>query len=307
LAEEDIRIVLGGLLGEEHNSEQSRFPPSSNRYDPRLDVALYISVQRNGCCLSKRRHFSMSAAKRVGISVRQRQRMHQAQRLPTRCAQLAVARVFVSLGLMVGIADAVAQSPRTMVADQPRSFEIPARPLSEALEAFSSISGYQILLADEESARVISRSVKGVFAPRAALGEMIDGSGLVARFTSQQAAVLVRDVARGTIPVRPEQQLYDARLQSDIMNALCRNAFTRPGQFRLAVDVWAASSGRLDRVELLSSTGDADHDQAIVAVLIAMRSPRPPLGLEQPTTLLLSSSSPGDARACESWQKASVP
>ena len=233
--------------------------------------------------------------------------MHQAQRLPTRCAQRAVVRLFVVLGMIVGVADAVAQSPRAVAADQPRSFEIPAKPLSEALEAFSSISGYQILLADHEYARVISRSVKGVFTPRAALGEIIDGSGLVARFTSQQAAILVRDVARGTLPVRPELQLYDARLQNDILNGLCGNSLTRPGRFRLAMDVWVASSGRLDRVELLSSTGEAERDRAIVAALTAMRLPRPPLGLEQPTTLLLSSNSAGDARACDSGQRASAP
>ena len=183
--------------------------------------------------------------------------------------------------------------------DEHTSFDIPSQPLAAALEAFSTASGYQILMADGGAIR--SNAVKGIFAPRRALAHMISGTGLEARFTAPRAAVLVRDVqsqsASGSAP-RKDRGRYDAALQNDVIWALCRDAATRPGQYRTALDLWVTSSGRVDRVELLSSTGNPDRDRRIAAALQAMNTAAPPPGLSQPTTLLLLPATSDSARIC---------
>src|SRR5262249_2098559 len=104
-------------------------------------------------------------------------------------------------------------------------------------------------------------------------------------------------------PSRRDQTRYDTALQSDVMLALCRDAATRPGQYRAALDLWVTPSGRVDHVDLLSSTGDPGRDKRIVTALDELASMPPPPGLSQPTTLLLLPKA-DSAQLCESLSPA---
>lgn len=202
----------------------------------------------------------------------------------------------LGLGLVLAADPALAQDGRT-------SFDIPAQPLATALEAFSTASGYQILMADPGAGTIRSNAINGVHPSRDALLQMVAGTGLKVRFTAAQAAVLVPDVrSEGTPtpgPQRRDQERYEAALQNDVMLALCRDAATRPGQYRTALDLWVGSSGRIYRAELLGSTGDPVRDKRIVAVLLALASAPPPPGLARPTTLLFLPKPSDSARMCD--------
>lgn len=208
----------------------------------------------------------------------------------------------LGVGFVLTINIAYSQDGRT-------SFDIPAQALATALEAFSAASGYQILMADTSAGTARSSAVSGMLLPRDALVQLVAGIGLEVHFTGAQAAVLAR-AARSQVTSIPtlrrlDQEHYEAALQNEVIFTLCRSAVTRPGQYRTAIDLWVASSGRIDNVELLSSTGDTVRDRQIVAVLLALAPPPPPPGLRQPTTLLLLPGGVVDAaRICDHGARA---
>lgn len=184
--------------------------------------------------------------------------------------------------------------------DEAARFDIAAQPLSSALEAFSSASGYQILVSDPVPSTVTSVAIRGSYRPRDALLRMVEGSGLSARFTAEKAAILMQDPAARQHAARQkhDREQFDAALQIDVAHALCRNTLTRPGGYRAALDVWIAPDGRVSRAELLSSTGDIARDGQIVSTLRAQISIAPPTGLVQPTTLLLMPARAGAQDVC---------
>jgi hypothetical protein len=196
-----------------------------------------------------------------------------------------IARLCCALFLGVGPAwPCIAESPRQ---EQRLVFDIPAQPLASALEAFSAASGYQILMAEAASGSMVGNAVKGLLLPREALSRML-GAGLKAQFTGDRAAIIVRDLrgTSATVSSRTDGD-YDAALQSAAIAVLCRNAATRPGTYRAALDLWISRSGSIERAELLHTTGDTERDHLIVAALHALNATPPPQALEQPTTLLV--------------------
>jgi hypothetical protein len=179
-------------------------------------------------------------------------------------------------------------------------FDIPAQPLATALEAFSGASGYQILMAETVSGTTRSNAVKGALPPEEALAELISGTGLEARVTGDRAAIIVRDADISSTSAASEKngRDYDATLQRIVMTALCRDAATRPGPYRAALDLWVASSGRVERTDLLGSTGDPVRDNRIEAALDGLGVMPPPPGMAQPTTLLVLPVT-GTVQSCE--------
>jgi hypothetical protein len=195
------------------------------------------------------------------------------------------------------------ESRAAALAERPIDFDIPAQPLATALEAFSAVSGYQILMGDAGSGAGYSRAIKGAFFPKEALIQVISGTGLEVRFTAAEAAILIGHVSSRNLstPALPggDQEQFEAQLQNDVMRVLCRNEATRPGHYRTALDLWVNPSGYVERAEPLSSTGDPDRDKRIVAALEALHSVPPPPGLGQPTTLLLVPKASASVGACD--------
>lgn len=171
------------------------------------------------------------------------------------------------------------------------TFDIPAQPLVTALEHFGAVSGFQILLADAGTASVRTSAIKGRFSARDALTQMVAGAGFVVRFTSERSAILIPDGPGTIASLRTAQPLalqrHEAALQLDVMQAMCSDSITRPGNYRAALDLWVGSTGQIDRVELLASTGDSVRDERIRQRLISLQSSAPPAGTAQPTTLLI--------------------
>ncbi len=70
---------------------------------------------------------------------------------------------------------------------------------------------------------------------------------------------------------------YAAKVQTSIADALRRNSSTRSASFSMQVKVWADSSGRITRAQLVGTSGNDAVDQAIKSqVLAGLQLPSPP-------------------------------
>lgn len=74
-------------------------------------------------------------------------------------------------------------------------FEIPARPLGDALSEFSRQSGLRVRVDRESASGKFSSSVSGVYTPSEALRRLLSGTGLAADFRSGGSEVLIRGVS----------------------------------------------------------------------------------------------------------------
>ncbi len=72
----------------------------------------------------------------------------------------------------------LAQAQTAMAQTAQRSFNIPAQPLASALNAFGRQSGLQVSLAASTSQGITSRAVSGNLSAQAALGQLLEGTGI---------------------------------------------------------------------------------------------------------------------------------
>lgn len=79
----------------------------------------------------------------------------------------------VAIAFVVGM-----HAPSALAQSAQRSFNIPAQPLASALNAFGRQSGLQVTLAASTSQGVTSRAVSGTLSPEAALGQLLEGTGI---------------------------------------------------------------------------------------------------------------------------------
>lgn len=178
-------------------------------------------------------------------------------------------------------------------------FDIGPQPLSTAVRAFSDVTGQALLVDERLLVGRVSPGARGEFTAEDALRRLLAGTGLRERYTSDKAFTLMvsSEMATGSTAVAPAASAaesvnamatdYGAALQAAVESALCNSARTRPGAYRLALQVWVAPSGELHRVRLLGSTGEIERDKAVEAALGGLRVDAPPAGLAQPLTLLL--------------------
>ncbi|WP_315784749.1 MULTISPECIES: TonB C-terminal domain-containing protein [unclassified Bradyrhizobium] len=87
---------------------------------------------------------------------------------------------------------------------------------------------------------------------------------------------------------------YASIIQQQIEAALRANEKTKKAVIRVQISLWADSSGRVSRVQLLSSTGDAELDQALrddVLGNLTLRQP-PPKDMPMPIVTRVTASRP---------------
>ena len=87
---------------------------------------------------------------------------------------------------------------------------------------------------------------------------------------------------------------YASEVQTSIATALRQNRKTRSANLNIRVRIWPDSSGRINRAQLASSTGDASLDSAIrdeVLNGLQLREP-PPAGMPSPIVLRLNARRP---------------
>eukprot|EP00659_Diplonema_papillatum_P014557 gene14557-22270_t len=153
------------------------------------------------------------------------------------------------LALLLGLA----QTVRAEV-----TLDLPAQNLDSALQAFSHATGMAVLVDRELTRGRRSIGVHGRYSAQQALGLLLTGSGLMARyarsdaFTLQAPEVSQPATTRGLKAGHAARinNSYAAALQQAIERSLCRSPLTRPGSFRALVQVWVNGDGVIEHSRL---------------------------------------------------------
>lgn len=188
--------------------------------------------------------------------------MHDAPRAgrrprPTRlCLALIAAGLFVPTALPV-----LAQSSDMAVRPTLQRFDIPAQPLADALRSYMRQSGVQVAYPAALASGAQSRAVSGELDAQAALQQLLQGSGLVARRVGTDAVSLER--APGTT----------ARMIVTDALSVAGNAGEGGGAQARALDVYrtAGSSAYIgrDTIERFRGTSTADVVKGVAGVTAA--------------------------------------
>ncbi|EIP99269.1 hypothetical protein OpiT1DRAFT_03793 [Opitutaceae bacterium TAV1] len=87
---------------------------------------------------------------------------------------------------------------------------------------------------------------------------------------------------------------YAAQIQTTVSSALGKNPKTRAAAMDISVRIWPDAAGRIERAQLVTSTGDREIDDAIrdeVLTGLILREP-PPSDMPSPIVLRLTGSRP---------------
>ncbi|MDR0280270.1 MAG: STN domain-containing protein [Paucimonas sp.] len=178
-------------------------------------------------------------------------------------------------------------------------FHLAAQPLGKALQAYGELTGMAVLVDGALLKGRRSAAVRGRFSAGDGLTRLLDGTGLGARYTGEQAFTLVPLTRAAQVPARPDKP-FVAALQRAVIRRLCEYPELYPGTFRAALQLWFDRGGVLQRVSLLGPTGDKDVDEALPGALQGMQLGRAAPAL--PVTLLLARKESGKTIECEHSQ-----
>ncbi|GFZ88090.1 STN domain-containing protein [Dyella caseinilytica] len=191
------------------------------------------------------------------------------------------------------------------------AFDIPPQPLLTALRAYSELTGQAVLVDNVLATGRQSPGVRGEFDRIEALTRLLAGTGLVASYSSDEAFTLklAESGETGVIAAqeKPEAmqvggidavtERYAGKIQHPIETALCQSDRTRPGTYRLAMQIWVAPSGKVERTQLLTSMRNTQRENEVRNALDSLTLDPPPVDMPQPITLLLLPGRPGSACA----------
>ncbi|WP_432241008.1 TonB family protein [Herbaspirillum robiniae] len=180
-------------------------------------------------------------------------------------------------------------------ADAAMPFNIPVKPLSQALQDYAAVTGRPTLYRSDLAAQRMSAPVRGTLNPGQALQVMLAGTGLVA------AEFQDGDDRGFTLALAPQAPSYEdagdyiAWLQQRVWNALCANKLSAPGSYRVLLRFRIGATGRFHQQRLLTSSGQQETDRAILSALQGTQlNILPPAAMPQPVTMLIV---PNDAQA----------
>ena len=197
-------------------------------------------------------------------------------------------------------------------------FDIPSQDLQDALDDFDTATGFSGLYNADAIAQRQSVAVQGRFTAEAALRKLLENTGLSIYFTARDAYVLEAatptpdSLANAIVPptyayLAPSEQSarsdghdFDALLQSTVREAFCRNALIAPGQYRIALSFRVTSSGHVEQVRLLDTTGNKARDTEILRTLRTLRFAHGPVNPAAAFVMLIlprEHSSVADCRA----------
>jgi hypothetical protein len=231
--------------------------------------------------------------------------------------------VLIAAGLILAAPSALQARDPPVSALNPRptmQYDIGPQPLIDALEAFGAASGIQVLYDAALAAGRGSNGVNGEQTPEEALDRVLAGSGLKATFVRSNAVYIYSGsqavgrasnasdggggvapgavLALGALHVdapaltigHPRYDAYATALQLSLRQALEQTPQARHGTWTATVELDMAPDGTVRQARLATSTGDAQTDVIVRAILAAGRMPPPPQGLPQPVKVQISAS-----------------
>lgn len=182
----------------------------------------------------------------------------------------------------------------------PRPFNIAAQPLDSALAAYGAATGMQMLYNSALVAGRWSKGVSGELVPEEALRVLLDGADLAARRTDVDAITLERAHTQSASVngVVPDPRFLGA-VQAALLGRLCLHPETRPGTYRMVLQLWISPDQVIQRARLLGSTGDPRRDAILATTLenVSIDMPMPP-GVPQPLTMMIVPRDPSRGREC---------
>jgi hypothetical protein len=209
------------------------------------------------------------------------------------------------------------------IADAKRSvaFSIPAQGLASALEIFSRVSNIHVLYDSRLAAGQRSTAVQGELPVDIALQTLLQGTGLLVRYTRGHDVILMPvggETALSAMGATPEAmlslqtlhvepppevsaspadrvsyRLYGGLMQARIREALENSRAASHGNFDISLSVWISPAGLLQRYVPLRSTGSAERDSFIGRALRGLSfGQAPPADLLQPFTVGIQVRSP---------------
>lgn len=175
-------------------------------------------------------------------------------------------------------------------------FDIAAQPLARALQRYAVMVDLPVVFSSDLTRGRISSAVQGRFTAEEGLQQLLEGTGLTAerQISRVGTVLLLKELA--PVPTAPaalgrlfEQTGYPGLVQQRIWQALCGNAATVPGRYRLVFRFRVDLAGRLADLQLLVPTGNASRDAALLEVLqrVQVMPPPPAVALHRLTMSLL--------------------
>lgn len=175
------------------------------------------------------------------------------------------------------------------------AFAIPAQSLESAIHAFAEASGGQVLYETALTAGYRSHPVNGRFTAETALRMLLSGTPLRAKATADDAFTIVLPSVtenRGTsehagLSLNRHGHVLGI-VQHDVLKILCRSSLTRPGSYRMGVQIWINGAGRVVGTALAAGSGRTDRDAAVLDALSRLTfSVSPPADMPQPLTMTI--------------------
>jgi TonB family protein len=181
---------------------------------------------------------------------------------------------------------------RSDTSGAPFEFDIPSQPLSTALDRFAGTTHLSIVIPSDMVRDRISARVRGRMTADDALQQLLAGTGLEPErqampggtaYILKPAAVPVPRVGRAALIDRPA---YAGMVQSRIWQALCDDARTAPGDYRLVFEFRLDPAGHVDDPHLYTSTGDTGRDAAVLRALRRVQVDPPPAELASQSMIM---------------------
>lgn len=102
----------------------------------------------------------------------------------------AITIVLIQTAPVLAQADTTSQSSATSQTEQTYPFNIPAKPLPQAIADLSAVTGLQVLYTEQSTFNHTAPALKGDYSVREALRRLLDGSGLTVRFTGSNSVTI---------------------------------------------------------------------------------------------------------------------
>ena len=192
--------------------------------------------------------------------------------------------------------------------DAKSAFDIPAQPLSSALDAYSTVAGLELLYDSGVVRHRHSTAVQGDFTAADALRKLLAGTSLSARTIADDAVTIeplplaaARPAEFGPAPERSSHQRYFGLIQAGLERAFCKDDQLRPGRYRALLTFTIAANGRIRESRVVGTTGNDGRDRMIASALdgTSLGSP-PPADLQQPIMMVILPQSSGLVLNCAS-------
>lgn len=118
-----------------------------------------------------------------------------------------------------------------------------------------------------------------------------DAFGLAAKPAGRDIITLGNDQAKDGATGRLGYAFYTSYLQQQLQNEIAKRDRLRKGSYRVVLKLWIDDRGRVDRFEIVDSSGSQEMDQAIELAMTELPrlSQPPPTDMPQPVRVRMTS------------------